>query len=243
MPRIPQLRVIIEAEPNTGSWNMAVDNTLLNTAISSDIATLRWYRWSEPTVSLGYFQKSSEFRDDAVLSQLPNVRRMTGGGAILHDDEWTYSIALPSSQRLCHNPEDLYDVIHQALISGLQKLGYPARFRGETVKRADEPLLCFLRQDAHDVVLDGHKIIGSAQRRRKGAILQHGSLIRKASQWAKQLPGLVDLLPHHLPENLERELSDRLAQALADSWDASSLTTFEIEMAGRFCQQVSINLR
>ena len=66
---------------------MAVDEVLLETAISANLATLRWYQWEEATVSLGYFQKSADLSNDPVLSRLPVVRRLSGGGAIIHDDE------------------------------------------------------------------------------------------------------------------------------------------------------------
>lgn len=243
MPRIPQLRIIVETEPNAGDWNMAVDESLLNTAISLNVATLRWYRWREPTVSLGYFQKSKELSEDPVLSHLPAVRRITGGGAILHDDEWTYSVALPSSQSLFCQPEALYDLVHRGLTRGLQEMGFAVGCRGETLKRPDEPLLCFHRKDAHDITLNGYKIVGSAQRRRRGAILQHGSVIRRASKWAKQLPGLADLSENLLPEDMAERLSNHIAQVLADSRATSTLTTLEIEAASRICQQVSVNLR
>jgi lipoate-protein ligase A len=263
MPRLPQLRVIIDSEPNTGRWNMAVDEALLDSAISSNVSTLRWYRWREPTISLGYFQKLADASNEPGLSPLPVVRRITGGGAILHDDELTYSVAIPSTQRLFAQPEELYDIVHSSLILGLNKLGYPAQRRGQTPKQSGEPFigsrlsacdsigdprrqagslpdaepfLCFARQDSHDVTLNGHKIIGSAQRRRRGAILQHGSLIQRASDFARHLQGLADLCPSELPVDLSRKLSDHVAQAISESCVESSLSELEIETAGRFCR-------
>lgn len=243
MPQIPQLRVMIESDPHDGRWNMAVDESLLNSAIELDVATLRWYRWCEPTVSLGYFQQKTELDADDLLSNLPVVRRITGGGAILHDNEWTYSVALPSSRRRFRDPEDLYRIVHRGLIDGLKQVGYPVRCRGETLKRIDEPLLCFLRQDAHDITLNGQKILGSAQRRRRGAILQHGSLIQHASIWAKQLPGLADLAGKEPPENLVEILSNHLVEALALARQSATLTDSEIAMARRICERDSVHSR
>ena len=243
MQRIPQLRVIIETEPHSGAWNMAVDEALLETAISTDVATLRWYQWREPTVSLGYFQKSIDLIGDPVLSQLPAVRRLTGGGAILHDDELTHSVTLPSSQKLFEQPHQLYDIVHKSLIEGLCELGFPVDRRGETRKRSDEPLLCFQREDAHDITLRGCKVLGSAQRRRRGAILQHGSLIRKASPLAKQLRGLTDLCSVDVPADLAQAMGIRVADAIADSWKMGVLTDHEIETAQRLCQQDCTNVR
>lgn len=231
MPRIPRLRVIIETEPHSGEWNMAVDEALLETAIASNVATLRWYQWSEPTISLGYFQKLADVNNDAVLSQLPIVRRLSGGGAILHDDELTYSISLPASQRLFQLPQQLYDIVHQGAVRGLQQFGFPVSFREKSMKQMVEPLMCFQRQDIHDLVLSGQKILGSAQRRRHGAIMQHGSLIRRASALAPQIPGLTDLCPLPIPEDLAEILSMQIAEGIAESFVVESMTDTEIEMA------------
>lgn len=243
MPRLPQLRVIIDTEPNTGRWNMAIDESLLNSAVLFNVATLRWYRWSEPTISLGYFQKTADIEGDPLLSPLPRVRRITGGGAILHDDEFTYSIALPSSQRLFQQPEELYDLVHISLARALSEMGYPVRCRGETIKQSEEPFLCFSRQDSHDITLNGRKIVGSAQRRRRGAILQHGSLIRRASNWAPHLPGLADLSQDDLPVDVVERLTSHVAEAIADSWIKATLTESEIKTAGGFCQHDTVNFR
>lgn len=243
MLRLPQLRVIIETEPYSGEWNMAVDEALLETAISTGQATLRWYRWDEPTVSLGYFQKFDELAADAVLSQLPMVRRLTGGGAILHDDEWTYSVALPAAQRLFEQPQQLYDIIHGNVSAGLNDLGVPVAFRGTTLKRPDEPLLCFQRQDSHDVTLHGRKVLGSAQRRRRGAILQHGSLLIRASRLANDVPGITDLCRVSLPENLAEQLAIRIATTIALSWQFGQLSAAEISLTTRLSQEQAANVR
>ncbi len=172
---------------------MAVDETLLDTAARDSIATFRWYRWSEPTLSLGYFQKLDEAAADSRWRNIPKIRRLSGGGAILHHHEWTYSFAVPARQTLFRNPEELYDIVHQAIIGLLNRLGGDAGLRGETRLLRHEPWLCFSRQDAHDVIWRGRKILGSAQRRRKGAILQHGSLLERASPYAPGHPGVIDL--------------------------------------------------
>jgi lipoate-protein ligase A len=242
MPRIPRLRVLIESEPHSGRRNMAIDETLLETAISANTATLRWYQWSEPTVSLGYFQKNAELTNDTVLSRLPVVRRLSGGGAILHDDELTYCVALPATQTLFGQPHELYDIVHMAVAEGLRHLGYPVSFRGSTLKVPNEPLLCFQRQDEHDLTLFGKKVLGSAQRRRRGAIMQHGSLIRRASASAKQLPGLADLCPIIIPEDLAEILAIDVARSLANSWTFEDLTVQEIEQVEKLSQQMDSNV-
>lgn len=241
MPRIPHLTVIIDVEPASGDWNMSVDEALLEAAISSGEATLRWYRWIEPTVSLGYFQHWEDIDLDPVLGRLPRVRRLTGGGAILHDDEWTYSISLPASQRLFNQPEELYDLVHGAIAAAIGQLGFPVALRGQTVKQSVEPLLCFQRQNAHDLVLGDHKILGSAQRRRRGAIMQHGSLIRKASVWARQIPGLLDLDRISLPDNLPEILAVAVAKGVAESWTSGQLTEGQMAVAKRIYEDLVKN--
>lgn len=190
---LPECRLIIEEEPRSGAWNMALDETLLETAIGLGLCTLRWYRWETATASLGYFQGHAELADDPRVAALPAVRRLSGGGTIVHDEEWTYCLTLPATQRVVYQPHELYDLVHREIVRGLRSAGFEVDLRGETVKAAPEPVLCFARQDAHDVVSGGRKVLGSAQRRRKGALLQHGSLILRGSSAAPQHPGLLDL--------------------------------------------------
>src|SRR5690242_1143259 len=91
-----EIRLILDP-PAPGSWNMAVDEALLETAADAGIATLRFYQWNEPTLSLGYFQAAAERNQHSMSSGCPLVRRASGGGAILHDRELTYSIAMRQS--------------------------------------------------------------------------------------------------------------------------------------------------
>ena len=85
--------------PAEGAWNMAVDETLGEIAAESGIATLRFYGWSRPTLSLGYFQNYDERLSHSASMNCAIVRRASGGGAILHDRELTYSLALPCAER------------------------------------------------------------------------------------------------------------------------------------------------
>lgn len=188
-------RVLIEPEPQPGSWNMAVDETLLQSAIEQQQCTLRWYRWSEPTLSLGYFQPAAELEEHEALKALPCVRRLSGGGAILHHHEWTYSCALPANHPATRDPYSLYKIIHRAIIQSLAQIEIRACLREEErhSKSTNTQFLCFARGDETDIVFQSHKIMGSAQRRRKGAVLQHGSLVLENSEFAPQFPGLLDL--------------------------------------------------
>jgi lipoate-protein ligase A len=199
-------RLIIDS-PGAGAWNMALDEALLESAQTEGIATLRYYRWSEPTLSLGYFQPHADRRLHATSASCHLVRRASGGGAILHDRELTYSIALPGGHPLAARAQRLYDAVHGSLIETLARLGVPAQLyspseaaaTSDAARQTSKPFLCFQRRECGDVILDGFKIAGSAQRRQRGAVLQHGSILLARSEFAPELPGLVDLTKRGVP--------------------------------------------
>lgn len=171
-------RVVVDG-PASGSWNMSVDEALLQ-ALRQGLSpiTLRFYRWEPATVSLGYFQPAEDVNLQAVRQLgLGLVRRPTGGRAILHDDELTYSIVLPAAavpggRSLGRS----YRQISAALLAGLVRLGLQARMGNEQTDRDNLPSACFALSTRADLTAAGHKIIGSAQMRRDGFILQHGSI-------------------------------------------------------------------
>lgn len=233
MAALPFLRLITDSAPNPGSWNMAVDEVLLHSAMEQDLATLRWYQWEEPTVSLGYFQNPEDVARDPRLAPLPRVRRLSGGGTLVHDHELTYSLALPASQRVVDRPIDLYRLVHQAFVDTIGPRGIPVEFRGTTVRQPSEPLLCFSRQDENDLVVRGQKVLGSAQRRRRGALLQHGGLLLRASAVTPELPGLADLCPDVALGDLLQSLSSMLAERLSILTEESPLTVVELDLAAQ----------
>lgn len=206
-------RVIVEPAPCSGSWNMAVDEVLLEAAAVGESCSLRIYEWEQATVSLGYFQSSDDPSLESRFPQLPKVKRLSGGGAILHHHEVTYSIAIADGHPLAVSPGVLYEEVHRRVIALLARLGVEVRLRGEPIKLAAEPFLCFSRGDARDIVLGPHKILGSAQRRRRGAVLQHGALLLARSEYAPEFPGLAELAGF---SHQRREVVDALHQALRD---------------------------
>lgn len=232
-----EVRLIVDP-PLPGPWNMGVDEALLLDAVENGSATLRFYQWSEPTLSLGYFQRSADREQHAASRGCTVVRRQTGGGAILHDRELTYSLTLPGSNPLARNSADLYSTVHQEFIAALSAGTSPEsakttlRIRGDDAppESRSEPFLCFQRQSAGDVILINGtdklstnpagtreipwKVLGSAQRRHRGAILQHGSLLMDASPAAPELLGVQNLDGPSLPMNaLIEAVSRRLAAA------------------------------
>jgi lipoate-protein ligase A len=170
---------------------MAADETLLESA-QDGIASLRFYGWSTATVSLGYFQADKVRRTDERLASLPFVRRPTGGGALVHHHELTYALALPAaSSWQGRGPSSWLCRMHTIISDSLRELGV----NPETISN-EQPapnLLCFHHLTPGDLVLDRAKVVGSAQRKQRGCLLQHGSILLAASPHAPTLPGILEL--------------------------------------------------
>lgn len=220
MTRVERCRLIVDP-PAPGTWNMAVDEALLDAAIQGNVATLRLYQWDAPTLSLGYFQCYDDRHQHAASSACAVVRRQSGGGAILHDRELTYSLTLPPGHPFTHDAPALYSAMHNAFVALLTlRLNAASKNHWRLVLNdnhpqlaaSDEPFLCFERRACGDLLLidsrettainpppPAYKILGSAQRRHRGAILQHGSLLLARSAAAPELPGWSDLVGESLP--------------------------------------------
>ena len=158
---------------------MAVDEAIARIAARDNTPpTLRFYQWRPPTVSLGRHQPI----EDIDLAELERrgwgiVRRPTGGRAILHTDELTYSIAGPATDPILNAPVlDVYNRISDGLLLGLQRLGVDATKAPASARAQDASAACFEVPSAYEISIHGKKIIGSAQRRTAGYVLQHGSL-------------------------------------------------------------------
>ena len=234
------IRLITDPAANSGGWNMALDEALLESAVHRGDCTVRIYRWKEPTVSLGYFQREGEIDPESPWANLPWVKRLSGGGAILHHHEWTYCCAVPAGHPAIREPYRLYEAVHRKIIELLQTFGIEATLRGEVDQpQADQPgqsrpFLCFSRGDSRDILLDGHKIVGSAQRRRKGAVLQHGSILLRASEFAPEFPGIVDLAAGcPVDESLGATLGMSIAAGISGNVTRSKPTDAELNAAKR----------
>ncbi len=203
-----------------GPANMALDEALLDT-VSADPgnAYLRTYEWTEPTLSLGYFQRLADVQSDPRWRAAAVVRRLTGGGAIWHHHEVTYALIVPASHPLARPNTALYRAVHAAIVEMLAGVGIKAERRGDDASPdrpgLDRPLLCFTDRDPEDLVYQGFKIVGSAQRRRHGAILQHGSLLLARSPCVPELHGLEELVDvHHGPDDWSARLAKHIPTAL-----------------------------
>ncbi len=178
-----------------GAENMAIDQMLLESVEASGQPTLRLYGWNEPTLSLGYFQSREDRQAHSSSRPLRMVRRATGGGAIVHHHELTYSIAVPLGSLSIGANRELYDKVHSAMIHALGDFGIAATTVGQSGYHSavNSPFLCFMRRTNNDLVVSGYKVLGSAQRKSRRAVLQHGSLLLRASEFAPELPGVADL--------------------------------------------------
>ena len=173
-------RLIVDAALRTGAWNMALDEAIMEAVGSGEaLPTLRLYQWQPPCLSLGKRQPLNGvdlercWRDGVDV-----VRRATGGWAILHTDELTYSIsALPTDPRAEGAILDAYRKLSAGLVAGLHRLGVPAAMNPvDPLGVHNTSAACFEVPSAYEVTVGDQKLIGSAQTRPRGHVLQHGSL-------------------------------------------------------------------
>lgn len=228
--------------PQAAALNMGIDQALLDSVSAGGPATLRFYQWDRPTLSLGYFQSLSQRMVHDASTEIGVVRRSTGGGAIVHHHELTYSLTLPILNRSVRYLRTFYQLVHEALqvsLAGWQVKVASVLESGELPLRqsGEEPFLCFQRRAEDDLVLSGYKILGSAQRRSGRAVLQHGSLLLRVSPFAPELPGLEDLIGRALPVDdlilaWREEIADRFQQVSV--WRGGALNDAERRAADRW---------
>jgi lipoyl(octanoyl) transferase len=173
---------VITSQNLEGAWNMASDEAILEAVGQHQVPpTLRLYSWNPPCLSLGYAQPVKDVDCDTLEEAgWRLVRRPTGGRAILHTDELTYSVIGPLNEpRLAGGVLESYRRISLALLQALHSLGLPARADQSYPLPAgaqQNGAVCFEVPSNYEITASGKKIIGSAQSRRLAGILQHGSL-------------------------------------------------------------------
>lgn len=179
-PYVPATwRLIIGSEAD-GATNMAVDQAIVEAVIEgSSPPTLRFYAWSPPCLSLGRSQPLSDVDLGACRAAgVDVVRRPTGGRSILHTDELTYSVALlQTDARAEGGVLEGYRRLSEGLLAGLQRLGVAAiQAMGRRKPQAEPTAICFETPADYEITVDDRKLVGSAQWRARGGVLQHGTL-------------------------------------------------------------------
>lgn len=177
-----------------GAANMALDQALAESvAAGRSLRLVRFYGWSPPAVSLGYHQPASDLDLPACLrAGFEVVRRPTGGRAVLHRDEFTYSVIAPESDPLAQGGVlESYRRIAAGLLAGLERLGVRAGMSRSALPQgsAHGAALCFAAAGRYEITAGGRKLIGSAQRRMDGVMIQQGSLLLSCDQNLPLLPG------------------------------------------------------
>lgn len=187
--------------------NMARDEALLQTATSRPCPILRVYRWDRPSISFGYFQSYP----GELASDQPVVRRLTGGGIVYHGQDTTYTIVVPPTHRLFSIPTvTAYREIHEAIAASVAAQVHQAPL---TSPRGEYE--CFQKPVDGDVVFDGRKLAGGAQRRTQSGMLHQGSIARRLST-SRVVAGFqatmkITFDPMALPIAVA-QLADRLAR-------------------------------
>ena len=175
-------RLLIDP-PKSGLENMAIDEAVLhscNQGLSQ--SSFRLYEWSNPTLSIGCFQRNDKIIERSFKTGISYVRRITGGRAVLHIDEITYSIVCSENERLFEEGiSGAYRIISRCLLEALREVGVNAEMqtvRCEMQGAGDsQKISCFHSPSKYEIIIERKKLVGSAQRRFKRAFLQHGSIL------------------------------------------------------------------
>jgi lipoate-protein ligase A len=200
----PTWRLLMDS-PADAARNMAVDESILRAADAAPehtAPTLRFYAWQPPAVSIGYAQSASEF-DVAGLQQQGRgfVRRLTGGGALFHHEEFTFSwVASAAAGDVPLDTGGVYEWVNRGLVAGLGELGIEARPRGcGSGNREDLAAFCTVRKSPYDLVVGGQKLVGTAQRWTKRVVLEHGFVPLEPNPMTPEILCLRQLLGRLVP--------------------------------------------
>lgn len=231
------LRLLVD-EPGAAAWNMAVDEALLTLALQP---TLRLYGWQPHAVSLGWFQRASDFADLPPGTEV--VRRLTGGGAIHHGDEVTFALAI-DADRLPREVSASYRLLHDAAVRSLGELGVLCERLVAGAAQSPRPTdrWCFAQPGRDDVVTALGKLLGSAQRRvqqPRARVLHHGSIVLQRPALTPWVAATADTTAGDEP--FRRRLCTLLATQFAAALDLElapgQLTAPELALAEQLQEQ------
>lgn len=184
-------RLVVDGARDAVS-NMSRDEAIMRSVRSGAPPTLRFYAWRPWAFSLGYFQEYADFATQRERG-ITVVRRPTGGGAIYHADEVTYSLSGRfGGGEFPRRAADIFEKVHKAILRGLVLLGVEASLSDAPTGKS--AIICFQRPQRFDIVAGERKLLGSAQRRFGGCFLQHGSLPLSANEFAPEATSLAQCL-------------------------------------------------
>ncbi|MDP7011135.1 MAG: lipoate--protein ligase family protein [Verrucomicrobiota bacterium] len=170
----------LDSGANTPTYNMALDEALLENAATLGQPILRFYDWTEPCATFGYSQKITQI--EAATKLRPLIRRCTGGGLVPHDGDWTYSLIFPPDHEWSGlAATESYLRTHKLLQAAFEKNGVKTELAKSC--RRPKPGECFEGHELHDLLWNGKKIAGAAQRRNRCGLLIQGS-IQQTGDWA-----------------------------------------------------------
>ena len=178
-----QTELLLDPAGRSGAANMAIDAGLLAEAARTGRAVLRLYRFDPPCLSLGRNEPTARYDRAAIARRgVDVVRRPTGGRAVWHEHEVTYAVAAPVAA--FGSLRNAYHTIHERIAAALRSLGADATLAPHQPPsaRVDQPASCFATAVGGEVLVAGRKLVGSAQVRKRGAFLQHGSILLAGSQ-------------------------------------------------------------
>jgi lipoyl(octanoyl) transferase len=169
----PSAWYLLHSAPGEYAFNMALDEALLESAPRLGQPVLRFYAWTEPAASFGYFQKHADIERMTLLR--PLVRRPTGGGLVPHDADWTYSLVFPPDHEWYSlSAKDSYRRVHEWIQAAFARLNLTTALAPACGKRL--PGQCFEGYEMSDVLWRGQKLAGAAQRRTRAGLLIQGSV-------------------------------------------------------------------
>ena len=201
---------MIDSGPGEPAFNMALDEVLLVSGQPASPPVLRFYGWTRPAASFGYFQRITEV--EAATKLRPLVRRPTGGGIVPHDADWTYSVVIPAGREWHRmTAKQSYQRMHEWIRSAFERMGITTDLAQDS--RKPVPGQCFAGYEVHDVLWEGRKIAGAAQRRVRSGLLIQGSV---------QPP----------PLKLDRAVwQQAMCEALDRSWETQPLDAAVVDRA------------
>ncbi len=231
---------LINSGENSGGFNMALDSAFLKLIHETKTPILRFFRWNPFTVSLGYGQKISSVKSEKIYTEgFEIVRRPTGGRAIFHSEELTYSVILPNNHKFTGNGiTETYNKISVALLQGLKNLGIEkAEFEKSQINfkdfyKTEDSFSCFNASARYEIVVNDKKIIGSAQKRTNEGVLQHGSILVGKSHL--KLIDFLNLSSEKLRKKLRIDLVEKTTEIATELTYSPSFEEIKLSFTKAF---------